>query len=859
METLSAQYDTLSRLGYLKRELPSFLLNSLNPRFRLRPYQVEALARFIHYLEEYPEKKLPVHLLFNMATGSGKTLVMAATILYLYSKGYRNFLFFVNSTNIIEKTRNNFLNPLSSKYLFNQKIEIDGVQVAVREVSNFEGISERDVNILFTTVQGLHSQLTLSRENGITMEDFRDKKIVLISDEAHHINAWTRASLTKTEEEMRRTWEHTVMGILHSNPENLLLEFTATLDLENRAIYEKYKDKLIFVYDLKRFRLDGYSKEIKVLQADLENDERMLQAVVLSQYRKKIAQRHGIRLKPVVLFKSRNIKESKENYEAFRRLMDDLTERELREIRAASSGTVLERAFNYFEEEGITLDNLALELKEDFSEERTLLLDSENIDREKQIKLNTLEDEDNEIRAIFAVRMLDEGWDVLNLFDIVRLYDTRDGRWTRDGRYVPGKTTIAERQLIGRGARYYPFKVKEGDDPFRRKFDAEPDNPLRILEELHYHSKHNPRYIQELTAALKEWGLMPQDEREVHLRVKESFKRSELWQRGVILLNRKVEARRDRIRSLEDLGVRKTYAYNLPAGFVEEGYLLEDGERSSRKDTQTKVFTLGEFGEAVIRRAMAKLDFYSFNNLKRYFPGLSSSSEFVNSLKGLSVSVSSSAARLSSLTPEDRLKISLSVLRELQEEILKETLEFEGTKEFYPVPLREVVRDRILKIAPDFRGEGEFGFPMSNPKREEYRLNLREREWFVYDEDYGTSDEKSFIKVVDGLMEELKEKFEEVYLLRNAGLFKLYSFKGGRALEPDFLLLLRREEEVYQLFIEVKGAHLEEKDRWKEEFLTEIEETGRPVLKNYRVIGLPFYGKERKGEFVRVLREKLGI
>ena len=52
-----------------------------------------------------------------MATGSGKTLIMAGAIIYLYKQGYRNFLFFVNSTNIINKTRENFLNPLSSKYL----------------------------------------------------------------------------------------------------------------------------------------------------------------------------------------------------------------------------------------------------------------------------------------------------------------------------------------------------------------------------------------------------------------------------------------------------------------------------------------------------------------------------------------------------------------------------------------------------------------------------------------------------------------------------------------------------------------------------------------------------------------------
>ncbi|MEZ4800086.1 MAG: hypothetical protein R2809_09995 [Flavobacteriales bacterium] len=34
--------------------------------------------------------------------------------------------------------------------------------------------------------------------------------------------------------------------------------------------------------------------------------------------------------------------------------------------------------------------------------------------------LNTLEDENNPIRAVFAQK-LNEGWDVLNLFDIVRL------------------------------------------------------------------------------------------------------------------------------------------------------------------------------------------------------------------------------------------------------------------------------------------------------------------------------------------------------------------------------------------------------------------------------------------------------
>jgi len=111
--------DTFSRWGNLNKDIPDYVKDNLNPKFELRPYQVEAFSRFFHcFGKDFPGKQTPLHLLFNMATGSGKTLIMAGLILYLYEQGYRNFLFFVNSTNIIEKTKENFLNPLSSKFLF---------------------------------------------------------------------------------------------------------------------------------------------------------------------------------------------------------------------------------------------------------------------------------------------------------------------------------------------------------------------------------------------------------------------------------------------------------------------------------------------------------------------------------------------------------------------------------------------------------------------------------------------------------------------------------------------------------------------------------------------------------------------
>ncbi len=69
--------------------------------------------------------------------------------------------------------------------------------------------------------------------------------------------------------------------------------------------------------------------------------------------------------------------------------------------------------------------------------------------------------------AIFAVNMLNEGWDVLNLFDIVRLYDTQDVKYVH-GNYKPGNTTMGEVQLIGRGERYFPFQLGKTEDKYKK-------------------------------------------------------------------------------------------------------------------------------------------------------------------------------------------------------------------------------------------------------------------------------------------------------------------------------------------------------------------------------------------------------
>ena len=44
------------------------------------------------------------------------------------------------------------------------------------EVENFEAVNENDINIRFTTIQKLHSDLTTERENALTFDDFKKEE-----------------------------------------------------------------------------------------------------------------------------------------------------------------------------------------------------------------------------------------------------------------------------------------------------------------------------------------------------------------------------------------------------------------------------------------------------------------------------------------------------------------------------------------------------------------------------------------------------------------------------------------------------------------------------------------------------------
>lgn len=855
-QTLEQKISVAKELGLPFPEVPNTIKSNLNPLFQLRPYQIEAFSRFIFYMNNPQIKQKPTQLLFHMATGSGKTLIMAGAILYLYQKGYRNFIFFVNSTNIINKTKDNFLNLLSIKYLFSENITYGEKQVKIKEVDNFQVANQEDINVIFSTIQGLHSLLNAPRENSITYDDFTDKKIVLLSDEAHHINVETRkGKLTIEEKEGIISWEGTVNRIFRSNPDNILLEFTATIDFSNQDIVNKYFDKHIFDYPLKQFRLDGYSKEVKVLEADLQPIDRALQGILLNQYRRKMFEKYKKTIKPVILFKSKTIAESENLYEEFKDRIKNLKEQDIQKFNRPDNDKAIKRIFEYFEKNNISIENIVTEIEEDFSEDKCIIVNSQSESEEKQIYINTLEDENNEYRAVFAVNMLNEGWDVLNLFDIVRLYNTRDAK---DGK--PGRTTTSEAQLIGRGARYCPFQIEETQPVYQRKYDKDIENELRICEELYYHSAYNPRYIQELNTALQEIGIKAKESREIQLTLKPDFKESDIYKNGIIFLNKQLKNDRTEILTLPTSIIAQSFEVKLETG-ISSTTTIFDNQNVANIELKEKEYCLTDFSINIIRKALNRLEFYKFNNLKSFLPNLKSVSEFITSknyLGKVKVDIKGLLNQINNLTPKQKLEITINVLGEISQIIISEDVEFKGTKEFKPYEVNKTFKDKTLNIYVREGGDQEYGVGQNETANTDLKLDLSNKEWYVFNDNYGTSEEKHLIKFINKTYDKLKTKYSKIYLVRNEKYFQLYNFDDGRAMEPDFVLFLEKKETgqslYYQIFIEPKGDHLLKEDAWKENFFKSLKEKVEiNVLwktKKFIIWGMPFYNEQlRKIEF----------
>jgi type III restriction enzyme len=835
-------------------EIPKYIFDNLS--HDLRPYQEQALRQFIYTQRSDAADVAFNHLLFHMATGSGKTLVLAATILYLFKeKGHQNFIFFVNSDAIIKKTFDNLTNTSSSKYLFNKDgIVIDGNLVTIQLVDVFPpNPAENTIYLKLTTIQKLHMDLTNPRENGLTYEALENTKMVLLADEAHHINALTKSDKKKlnTKEVEERTWENTVSRLLKLHPSNRLIEFTATIDLTKDAIFDKYRDKIVYQYDLKRFMEDGYSKNVVLLRANENDEQKMLHGMLLSQYRKYIAKDHGIDLKPIILFKSNKIAISLEANQIFLNLIENLSVDQLQKIIEKglavyqNKQSIWHKMFLYYQNKD--LEQVVRDSKWDFTSETILNAnDPSFLSENNALLLNTLEDSNNPIRAIFAVAKLNEGWDVLNLFDIVRI---------SEGASTTKKTTDSEAQLIGRGARYYPF-VYKGKRSYTRRFDFD-DSDLKVIETLHYHTINENAYIKNLEKSLEAANIQIKEDKYERLeaKIKPKFRKLDLFKNGKIYINKLVPTTAEDYKSLSDYNISSVFDVKYETA-VEQKYgskqVTESGTK--RHEEQLKV------SKVLIQKAIQRNKFFRFSNLKEYVPSITSMKEFIESpnfLGNLNINLSlPEGITVNDLLAKEKLSIVEKFLAYVEKKIRSNYMKERGTPVFEGIAFSKLINDYVVEIS-------KVGNKITNVNQLIRTRNMRDHDWYIYDQAIVNGLESDLIDFINDYIEQLKQKYDEVYLIRNERKVKVVEIGGTRGFMPDFLLYLKDADCTYQVFLEPKGDNLREQDEWKEEFLLSLSTNPNVEVlsenENVRLIGIKFYSQDRKlkQEFREDFTEKL--
>lgn len=905
---LYEEIDSAKKYGAPIPNIPEYITENLRNSFW--QWQTEALENFLIFegIKEKEESNNPTHLMFNMATGTGKTMIMAALILYYYKKGYKNFIFFVNQNNIVDKTENNFINKNHIKYLFKQNIVVDDKNIDIRMVDTFDNTD--DIQIKFTSIHKLHNSVYLARENSVTLDDLQKKDLVMIGDEAHNFNATTKKKSNgqeklsldfelkenASEADVERSWEDTIINKIlkrgkntqELENKNVLLEFTATIP-RNSGVIEKYRTKTIYKFELVDFLKAGYTKEINLISTSLKKKEKILLSLLFNWYRHQIALKNNIHnFKPVILFRSKFIEESKKDYEFFTSIVNDLITTDLNFLvqiensikqDQTNSSKIYEQGksrivqiLKFIKDENINKSEIVSFIKDEFKEKNCIITNSkdnkattkERTNEEQEQLLNSLEDINNHIRAIFTVKRLTEGWDVLNLFDIVRLYEGRD-EGHQDNQRIAGQTTIQEIQLIGRGVRYFPFTYNEYERN-KRKFDNELENPLRVLEEFYYHSDDDHRYLDELKRELKNKGFIS-DNREIKkFALKDEFKQNPFFKDVKIWKNEKIDNPKKRKITLSELEKDLIVEYKTRNFRIYEQQVVLDRQsdetltESKQLENKTIVVKISDFEKHIFNKAInikasKDLSLLRFERLQKELNINSIEEILTNNFIGnfkINIITPGEINDIDDIDNEEKLEILLDFFDKFTKKLGEIANPYKGT-EFKPKTFDELfgnVKEKLINLA-------EYDTSLEN--------EAPKKEWFVLNRFIGTYEETKFFKFFEKIVGNLKTKYPEIYLLRNEEVYLIYDYEQGRGFAPDFLLFLKSEKEniYYQVFIEPKGKTFIEQDGWKEIFLDQIDKkhgikaTLIAENKDYKLVGLPFYNSELEVEFNEVFDKKL--
>lgn len=831
-----------------------------NLKNELRDYQSEAIENYIlmnnpdneEILYDYEDPVIDFdsrnnHHLFHMATGAGKTMLMAASLLYLVSLGYKRFIFTTASTTLIGKTRFNLLPNLNSEKceFKNKMIEINGQKLSIKEVSKFSKYS-KEIEIMFVSINKLHSDIVDIKENSINLRELSSMKIAILADEAHHFQV-----ASKAEQKKENNWENTISNILGINKDNKLLDFTATMDMKNDSIKDKYSDKLISDYTLKSFRVDGYSKEITLIQEE-NKEKRILKAIVINQLRYIIGLDNKINISPKILFKGIGTidKLNQEMIEVLE-LISGFTINKLNDLIEENLDSEYFKILDQILTKDKEKEDFVSLLKRQFNKSSCLIVHSKDKDKDKKLKIANNIDNLNSIRMIFNIDMLNEGWDVKSLFDIVKL----------DSVIKKNKaTTNSEVQLIGRGARIFSYKYKDHTreyDQFKRKFDSDIENPLRFLEEMNFYSANENGYINDIRKALEKNGLKGSGTKNLtNIKRRNSLRPFAKKLIEKYIFQNGLEFKYDSDSKFSDYNINIQVIKNFKR--TEEKIDIEyfaDNEDFYLKNIEEFL----EENTFILNKSLNLISYFNGNNIISKF-GFKSRNEMINDIRKLGdkISIKIIGKTFSNLNYFEKIHIMKDILIQLSKQLERSRLIKKGTKSFNnKYVISEVFKDYSKKEELTASFNEKISFDSKS-------IILHNENLFYYD--HITWDSNLELEAY-----ELFDKYldsENYLVIRNDVSFKIYNpfstDKGedfysidptiyqlnGEGFEPDFIILKKGnlDNEIYQYFIEVKGkggmTRMEsESNKWKELLLTSLENTLNINDSNdyYNIIGLPFF------------------
>lgn len=442
-----------------------------------RYYQKEALLALDYFLqlpdddwfkqallEEVHENRAPFYG-FEMATGTGKTLLIGASILYINAVLHlKNFLIILPSTEVYQKTLDNF-NQASSKYVYSQKLnkKINVITAENYKDRRSDFLQDADLNIFIFTIQSFFERgkngavLNVDKPwesspwsingNTVSLRDYlKNEKLIIITDEAHHYQKFRVLRSNKGSLDIIK--EFTPLAVL---------EFTATA--VSASVNEaRRSQKIIYEYGLRRFIEDGYGKKIRALGytgsiyvsngSDVTEDDlkKLLISFMIHLVKRKAMLPLGPNgIKPIVVVRARDTAHADKLWEALKDYQfNDLIIETYKELLSGPKYDITELI-----RKNVTMEELVEFVKK--APDVSFVYHSNN-DTDPNIlnKIRTIEKNDQEI--IIQVKKLEEGWDLLNPYTILILHNDTSGAV---------KTYV--KQMIGRGVRLFREKRIHGD------------------------------------------------------------------------------------------------------------------------------------------------------------------------------------------------------------------------------------------------------------------------------------------------------------------------------------------------------------------------------------------------------------